>query len=48
VKSAETVVPQEPIPQFGDGPTVFGGGAVLTPAAQKEMVENDPAMVAQA
>mmetsp|Transcript_12757 Transcript_12757/g.32722 ORF Transcript_12757/g.32722 Transcript_12757/m.32722 type:complete len:620 (-) Transcript_12757:107-1966(-) len=43
--SAKTVVPQEPVPQYGDGATVFGGGAVLTPAAQKAMGENDPAII---
>lgn len=46
VESAKTFKPQEPRPQFGDCPTVYGGGYVLTPAAEKKLGEVDPAVVA--
>jgi hypothetical protein len=46
VQSAKTFTPQEPRPQFGDCPTVFGGGYVLTPAAEKALGEVDPAVIA--
>jgi len=47
IESAKTFNPQDPRPQFGDCPTVYGGGYTLTPAAEKALGEVDPAVVAQ-
>jgi len=46
VEAAKDFEPQDPRPQFGDCPTVYGGGYVLTSAAEKNLAQVDPAVMA--